>query len=158
MNMEDLQIQMEILKDNLQKTEDAYKSLFRHLESDRQIFKDSLIHNIKLSIEPYLQKLKDTNLSETQMQYLSIIENNLEDVISPLDKHITVNFFQLTPMEIQIANLIKIGKTTKEIADLLHLSEKTISTHRNNIRKKLGLKHTKVPLRSYLLNTEELSS
>ncbi|NTW76935.1 MAG: helix-turn-helix transcriptional regulator, partial [Syntrophaceae bacterium] len=41
--------------------------------------------------------------------------------------------------EIQIASLIKDGKTTKEIARALGIGEGSIDTHRKNIRKKLGM-------------------
>jgi DNA-binding CsgD family transcriptional regulator len=57
---------------------------------------------------------------------------------------------QLTPTEIQIADLIRDGKSTKEISSLLNLSTKAIDFHRNNIREKLGLKCSKVSLKSYL--------
>jgi DNA-binding CsgD family transcriptional regulator len=55
-------------------------------------------------------------------------------------------------MEIQVANLVQQGKATKEIAEVLHLSAKTIASHRKNIRTKIGIKHTKTNLRSYLLS------
>jgi len=58
----------------------------------------------------------------------------------------------LTPREIQLAYLIKEGKTTKEISELLNLSVRTIDSHRDRIRKKLGLSNRKINLKSYLLS------
>ena len=50
----------------------------------------------------------------------------------------------------KIANLVKDGRTNKEIASMLYLSENTVKNHRSQIRNKLGLKHKKINLRSYL--------
>jgi DNA-binding CsgD family transcriptional regulator len=49
-----------------------------------------------------------------------------------------------------VADLLRSGKTTKEIADNLCLSESTVLFHRNNLRAKLGLKGKKANLRTYL--------
>ena len=62
----------------------------------------------------------------------------------------TALYKYLTPQEIQVADLIRKGKRTKEIADMLHTSASTIGTHRNHIRKKLNLKKEGINLRSYL--------
>ncbi len=48
----------------------------------------------------------------------------------------------LTDREIEIITLIAEGYTNTEIADLLHLSPHTITTHRKNIMAKLGAKNT----------------
>ncbi|MCC7407202.1 MAG: response regulator transcription factor [Phycisphaeraceae bacterium] len=45
----------------------------------------------------------------------------------------------LTDRELEVLYLIGQGKTTRQIADLLHLSIKTIETHRENIKQKLRL-------------------
>ncbi|MFC1886292.1 response regulator transcription factor [Thermodesulfobacteriota bacterium] len=52
----------------------------------------------------------------------------------------------------QITNLVKQGKTTKEIAEIMHLAKSTIDFHRDNIRKKLGIKNKKTNLKTYLLS------
>ena len=44
------------------------------------------------------------------------------------------------------------GYKHKEIAEMLNLSPGTIEFHRNNLRKKLGLRNTKTNLRSYLMS------
>jgi len=49
-------------------------------------------------------------------------------------------------------SMIKGGKTSKEIADILNLSIKTVDFHRSNIRKKLNIKKTD-NLRSYLVKS-----
>lgn len=47
----------------------------------------------------------------------------------------------LTSREIEIITLIKQGLTSKQIADKLHLSPKTINIHRNNIFRKMDVKN-----------------
>lgn len=49
---------------------------------------------------------------------------------------------KLSPREVEIIQLVKLGKTTKEIADKLFLSVFTIETHRKNIYRKLGVKNS----------------
>ena len=91
------------------------------------------------------------NLDEKLRTYLDILESNLNDIISPFLKNLSSQYLNLTPTEIQVANLIREGKSTKEIAEILNISERAIEFHRNNIREKLGLKKAKTNLRSYLM-------
>jgi DNA-binding CsgD family transcriptional regulator len=74
----------------------------------------------------------------------------MDDHMSPFAETLSSKYFSLTPSEIQIADLIKHGKTSKEIASILNVSPKAVSFHRGNLRKKLGLLNKKVNLRTYL--------
>jgi DNA-binding CsgD family transcriptional regulator len=84
------------------------------------------------------------------MTLVGILESNLGDIVSPFVTKLSSRYLNLTPTEIQVASLIRDGRTTKEIGALLHLSANTIMSHRYHIRGKLGLKNKKVNLRSYL--------
>ncbi|MGD1986284.1 MAG: helix-turn-helix transcriptional regulator, partial [Desulfobacterales bacterium] len=84
-----------------------------------------------------------------------IMESNLENIISPFISKLSSKYFNFTPMEIKVANLVKEGKTNNEIAELLCLSKNTILFHRHNIRGKLQLKNKKINLRSHLLSYDK---
>jgi DNA-binding NarL/FixJ family response regulator len=47
---------------------------------------------------------------------------------------------ELTPREEEIVKLVAEAHTTKEIAAILHLSEKTVENHRANAMRKLGMR------------------
>ena len=89
------------------------------------------------------------------MAYLCILESNLNDIVSPFLHRISTKYLNLTPGEIQVANLVRQGKSSKEIADLLNLSVRTIEAYRDSIRKKMGLKNKKANLRTHLLSFQE---
>ena len=47
---------------------------------------------------------------------------------------------QLTPRELEVVKLIAESHTNKQIAEALHLSEKTVESHRGNVLAKLGMR------------------
>lgn len=122
----------------------------RSEKEGRQATEDKLKANLEDLVIPHLKKLKATNLNATQRKHLEALENHLNDVLSPFVNSLLLIYSNLTPQEIQIADLVRSGNGTKEIADTLNTSVNTIATHRNNIRKKLNLRNTKVNLRTHL--------
>ena len=130
----------------------ALKVLIEHREEELEKIRDSILSNVKRLIVPYIEKMENTDLFFENKTYLNIIKSNLEKIISPFSKNLLAKSLNITPTELQIADMIKIGKTSKEISELFKVSVRAIEFHRNNLRKKLGLKNKKTNLRSYLLS------
>ena len=136
----------------LEETNIAMKVLLKKREDDKRDLEKQMLANIREIIQPYIARLKATPMKERQRVLLEIIESNLEDIASPFMRGLSDSLHKLTPSEIQVINLIKQDKTTKEMAEFLNVSARTVEFHRDNIRKKLGIKNKKINLRSYLLS------
>jgi len=132
----------------------ALKVLLERRDDDRKETEQKIMLSMNQLIKPYLEKLKTSDLTKTQSTYLGIMESNLDEIFSPFTESFASKYLRLTPAEIQVANLVKQGKATKEIADLLTLSIRTIESHRKNIRKKLGISDKKSNLRTHLLSLQ----
>jgi len=137
---------------NLEELNIALKVLLKQREEDRAELEEKLLTNVKKLVEPYLEKLRRTRADIDQLAYINVIETHLNDILSPFQRNLATKYPNLTPREIQITNLIKEGKTTKEIAAILNSSQGAVDFHRNNIRNKLGLKNKNANLRSHLLS------
>lgn len=132
----------------------ALKVVLKQMETKKQTDQENFLLNIKHSIMPYLEQLSYTDLSESQKMLLRHLEKNIDDIASPLVSKLSSRFFNLTPMEIKVAGLVKDGVVNKDIAEILNVSLNTITSHRYKIRTKLGLRNRKVNLRSYLRSLE----
>ncbi len=136
----------------LEEVNTALRVLLKQREEDKGDLEEKVLSNVKDLVLPYVEKLKNTSLDTNQASYLSILESNLDDIVSPFARTLSSKYLDLTPTEIRVAHLVKDGKSTKEIAEFMHLSVKTIEFHRDNIRKKLGIKGKKTNLRTQLLS------
>lgn len=136
---------------NLEEANTALRLMLRKAEEVRSELGGTLLSNVKELVLPYVEKLKKSGLTDVQRAYIESLEANLNTITSPFAQGVSARFMNLTPAEIRVADMVKQGKTTKEIADLLGMSPRTIDTHRYNIRAKLGLKKKRVNLRTHLL-------
>ncbi len=136
----------------LEEVNAALKVLLKNRDEDKKDLENKIVANLKKIVFPYVEKLYNSQLNDRQMVYLNIIKSNLVDIIAPFLHQLSSKYSDLTPSEIQVAGLVKDGKTTKEIAELLNSSTDAIDFHRHNLRKKLGLRKTKTNLRSFLLS------
>ncbi|HOK05840.1 MAG TPA: PAS domain S-box protein [Syntrophales bacterium] len=136
---------------NLEDANTALKVLLRRRDEDRAELEEKVVHNIRELILPYVENLKASPLNAHQANQLAILERHLNEITSPFLRTLYSRHPDLTPMELKIVTFIKEGRATKEMAELLGISPRTVDVHRNNIRRKVGLKHRKANLRSYLM-------
>jgi len=137
---------------NLEQANTALKVLLKRRDEDKIELEDKIVLNVKELVLPFLEDLKKSRSVNEQKALTDIIEHNLNDIISPFVKVLSSKYYNLTPTEIQIANLIKQGKSSKEIAEKFKMSPRTIDIHRYHIRKKLGISSKKANLRTHLLS------
>jgi len=137
---------------DLEEANTALKVLLNQLEKGRNDLEERILSNIRELVLPYVNNLRHGKLSVHQVSLVDTIESNLDRISSSFLQNLKLNFYNLTPREIEIANLVKEGRSIKEIAELLGVTEKTVEFHRSSLRNKLGLKNKKANLRSHLLN------
>ncbi|MBW2515349.1 MAG: helix-turn-helix transcriptional regulator, partial [Deltaproteobacteria bacterium] len=150
--LKDHEQELERKTQHLEEVNTALKVLLEQREKDKAELEGKVLKNISVLISPYISKLKNKNLKSSDKALVDIIDTNLQDIVSPLLQRLTNTKIILTPQEIQVATLVKEGKSSKEIADILTVSETTVSFHRKNLRKKLGLSHSRKNLRAHLLS------
>jgi PAS domain S-box-containing protein len=145
-----MQEDLENKSNSLEETNAALRVLLKHREKDNTELEEKILSNIKELVLPYVEKLR-TSPSQDRV-IVDIIESNLNSILNPFIRDLTARYANFTPKEIQVADLMKKGKTTKEISQILNLSIRTIDIHRYNIRRKLKITNKKVNLQSYLLS------
>jgi PAS domain S-box-containing protein len=138
--------------ERLKELNTAMRVLLDKAKEERERIEENIRVNLKELIEPYLNRLEISGLSKSQHQLIDLIRMNLDEVFGSSMPEFASSFLFFTPNELQVVNLIRKGKTTKEIAYLLNISARTVEAYRNSIRKKLGLKNKKVNLRTYLFS------
>ncbi len=136
----------------------ALKVLLKHRETDKSDAQSALLYEVEETIIPFLKKLKGASTGRRQTtRLINILETNLQHLVESYGSATTLSaaFHQLTPVEIQVASLLRQGLSTKVIATTLKIAPGTIGTHRKHIRKKLGLDGKANNLHSYLKSLTE---
>lgn len=134
----------------LEKVNLALKAALDHREVEKRAVEEHLLVNLKRFVFPYVEELYKCKIDADARAYANIIDTNLNEVVSHLSKNVFAKYIDFTPTEIRIADLIREGKNTKEIAELLGLAPSSVKWHRRNIRKKLGLTNNRLNLYAYL--------
>jgi PAS domain S-box-containing protein len=134
----------------LEEVNAALNVLLKRREEDKEDLEGRVLANVKELVLPYVEKLKSSSSYSERMTLVGILESNIKEIVSPFASKLSSRFLSLSPTEVQVASLIRDGRTSKEIATLLNASEHTVRSHRFHIRSKLGIKNKKVNMRSYL--------
>jgi len=101
------EIELANQKINLDQAGSAIRVLMDHRQNDRAQFEEQVLLNVKQSVQPYLEKLRRSELSDKQITYLNILEAGLHDIVSPFVRALSSTYVDLTPTELQVAQLIR---------------------------------------------------
>lgn len=137
-------------KNDLEELNTALNVILDKREEEKNELGENVLRNIENLIQPYIEKLRVVGINQNSKIYLDIIESNLKKLLLPFGRNLQSPRLSLSPSEIRIADLIRNGKTTKEIAEMLDVSNNAVMVHRHHIRKKLNLLNKNINLRNYL--------
>lgn len=128
----------------------ALEVLLRKREEDREELERAVLANVRRRILPVLDRL-DAACGGRARAEVEELRQGLGELTDPFRHRLTAACLDLTPAETRVAELIRQGLTTKEIAARLGVGTSTIDTHRHGIRRKLGLEGRQAGLRARLL-------
>jgi PAS domain S-box-containing protein len=137
LRQKDREISLQLQK--IEKLNAALTTLLEHREQESQRQLASIRATLEKLILPYLESLRTTGLDEDQRILVDVMAANLASVATPFARQLDSWKTKLTPTEIQVADLLRLGKCTKDIAALLKVSPSAVAFHRTNLRAKLGL-------------------
>lgn len=132
--------ELEVKSHELGELNTALKVLLNQRERDKAELEERLMVTVKELVLPYVDELKKKQMDAKETAYVNILEANLRNILSPFTHKLSSKYLKLSNREVRIADLIKEGRSSKEIADLLNVTDSTVNIYRYRIRKKLGLK------------------
>lgn len=138
--------------EKLEETNVALKVLLDHRDRDIVELEQRMTANIRELVLPYVEKLKNSRLGHREQALVDIVESHLDEIVAPFLNRLSSLHLMLTPQEVDVAVLVRQGKSSQDIADVLGVSLSTIGFHRKNLRRKLGLQDRSENLRTYLLS------
>lgn len=152
--LEERESELILKSKDLEEANAALRVLLTQRADEQVRIAETVVVNVKQLVLPYIAKLKEVRMTESQLTWLRLAETHLNDVIAPFLRHVTLNYPNTTAKEIQVATLVRDGMTNKDIADIMNISVSTVQVHRQNLRRKFGLRNNKKNLRTYLLSLD----
>lgn len=127
----------------------ALNEVLKHLEHEKTVFRHEVSASLENLLRPLIAELESAPEKLTPDD-VDKIRVGLQRVLGEEIDDFQNNLAKLTPRELDVCELVKDGRSTKEIADELHISPETIQKHRQAIRKKLQIDRRGLSLASYL--------
>lgn len=133
----------------LQETNIALRTVLSRLEEEKRDIRNAMVANIQKIIMPLVYEL-ELAVTGRQRAYVTLLRRSLQEIASPFLSELSTHHLQLTPVEIALCAMIRNGLSTKEIAQIRCIAMGTVRRHRENIRRKLGLRNRAANLVTYL--------
>ena len=148
------QLQLELHAEELKNTNTALRVLLKQVNENKTDMESKVLDNFARLVNPYLDNLEADLVNTRQHEYVKVIQENIKKITSAFSQKLSSSYLGLSPREIQVADLVRHGRTNKESSGILNISINAVEFHRNNLRRKLGIQNKKVNLRTYLLSMD----
>lgn len=126
----------------------ALNEVLEHIDVEKEQYRHEICASIDNLLRPTLRKLQqDGRLGRREVD---VLVQGLDEITGKYIDDFRNNVSKLTPRELDILDMIKTGRSSKQIADALGLSSQTVHKHRQSIRRKLQLDHREINLAAYL--------
>ena len=133
----------------LEEMNTALKVVLEYREEEKKEIIQNFTKDLKNLVSPHLDTLRMKCATPELLAILDVVETNLAQITQPFNRLMSDDL-ELTPMESRVADLIRQGRTTKEIAQLLGITPRGVTFHRTNIRIKAGIHKQSSSLKSIL--------
>lgn len=146
----------ELLRRQATALEDANTALRVILDQrnrDRADLERGIVRQAEEMILPLLETLRRRLGATPEVIYAEAAIQSLRELAEPLAEPLdalTSGEARLSKREREIASLIRAGRSSSEISQLLFMSPATVAFHRRNLRRKLGLGPRTPSLSAYL--------
>jgi PAS domain S-box-containing protein len=127
----------------------ALTQILKHIESQKQIYRRQICDEIEHSLTPLIEHLREGNGAD-RAGALEAIRTTLHGILTRDLDDFQGRYAKLTSRETEICDMIRARMSTKEISSALGVSPLTVSKHREQIRRKLGITNKNVNLATYL--------
>ena len=120
----------------------ALRVILDQRNRDRTELERTILTNAQTTIVPLLERLKKKLASTPEATYADAAIQNLNELVYPFTQSLDAlagSETWLSVREREVANLIRAGKSSSEIAEALFISPTTVAFHRKNLRRKFGL-------------------
>ena len=148
------QVKAELHAEELKNTNTALRVLLKQINENKTEMESRVLDNFTRLVNPYLDLLEENLAHTRQLEYIRVIQENIKKITSSFSINLSSSYLNLSPREIQVADLVRQGRSNKDAANILSISVNAVEFHRNNLRKKLGLQNKKINLRTYLLTMQ----
>jgi PAS domain S-box-containing protein len=150
--------ELHLIKQQSGEINTALGVMLKHRELDKTETQIALSQEVEATVLPLLSNLKGVSRGRLQStKLISILEANLQQLVKSYGRsaNLAAAYQKLTPIERQVASMVRQGLPTKVIAAALNIASGTVDIHRKHIRKKLGLNGKDSNLHSYLVSLSD---
>ena len=127
------------------------RHLLQQNAADSRALEAGVVGNVHGLLKPLAETMRQGTSRSEQIIGLERLIDQLDALMGVFAPPLDSRCFNLTPRELRVARLIRDGFSSRQIAAHLEISPRTVTTHRTQIRKKLGILRKRRNLRTCLL-------